>query len=311
MKLVLAVILLVSAAAAEKFFAEPTERCCVDYCYSTDTVRPQNLHYNTKTAYQFVRGGQSPSVPADCTPSKFWLLTRHGTRLPSSSKIEKLQGLPTYQAEILSNYAGGKKPAVGALCDADLQLLASWQLDNNITVSMDEYLTQQGWNDLKGLATHYKGLYPTLLGGSYSSDRFVFRHTNTQRTQASYRGFVDGLFGDGFHTSITPPIVPTVDTFLKVGYLRLLEIRNGLLNIFLRSLMNIAKPGQTRKTHWRNLAQSCTSSKMERFTTLWLTTCQLRPDIHPHSRLTELNGCLNSASTTCLGSFPNQARGVL
>lgn len=211
--------LIIALAALCVALVGAAPRCCTDYCYSTDVLRPQNIRMNTKTAYQLVRGGQSANIPAGCTPSKFWLLSRHGTRLPSTSKIEKLEGLPTYQAEIIKNYANGNQPAAGALCAADLALLTNWRWDTNISSTMDEYLVQQGWNDLKGIAQHYKAQYPGLLGGSYSADKFLFRHTNTQRTQASYQGFVDGLFGDNAHKDIPAPNVPAQDTLLRVSWL--------------------------------------------------------------------------------------------
>lgn len=154
------------------------------------------------------------TIPSGCTPSKFYLVSRHGTRLPSTSKTEKLMTLPTYQAEILKTYANGKQPAVGALCAADLALLTKWRWDSNITSSMDEYLTGQGWNDLKGMAQYYKSQYPTLLG-AYSADKYHFRHTDTQRTQASFQGFVDGLFGDGSHKNIPAEAIPAEDTLLR------------------------------------------------------------------------------------------------
>lgn len=191
--------------------------CCPEYCYSTDALRPQNIHMNTKTAYQLVRGRQAANVPSGCTPSKFWLLARHGTRLPSTSTIQKMEGLSKYQAEIINNYANGGQPENGGLCEGDLALLSNWRWDTNISSTMNQYLTLQGWNDLKWLAEHYKTQYPQLLGGSFSADKFHFRHTNTQRAEASYQGFVDGLFGDNAHKGIPAPLLPEQDTFLRVS----------------------------------------------------------------------------------------------
>lgn len=202
------------AAVEARSFESRDSTCCESYCYSTDADRPQYLRMNTKTAYQFAKGGEDVNVPAGCTPTKFWLIARHGTRLPSASKIEKLATLPTYQAEIIDNYANGKQPAVGALCDADLELLTNWRWDSNITTDKDEYLTVQGWNDLKGIAQHYKAQFPSLFG-EYSEDKFYFRHTATQRTQGSYRGFVEGLFGEGAHEWIPDTPIPDVDTLLR------------------------------------------------------------------------------------------------
>lgn len=185
------------------------------YCYTDDKLRPQYLHMNTKTAYQRAKGGENIAVPAGCTPSKFWLLNRHGTRLPNAKKIGKYETLPTYQAEIIQNYAKGNAPATGALCEGDLHLLKTWKWDANITEDKSEFLAGQGWNDLKGIGAYFKAQFPTLLGGSYSADKFLFRHTDTQRTRASYQAFVDGLWGDGAHKDLPQPPIPAVDTLLR------------------------------------------------------------------------------------------------
>ena len=190
-------------------------RAPTEYCYSTDTQREQYYRFNTKTAYQLIKGGGEGVVaPSGCSPSKFWLLSRHGTRLPGTSKIEKLETLPTYHAEILKNYENGKQPSVGGLCAADLELLKTWKWDSNITSEKDEWLTVQGWNDLQLLAKHYKSQYPTLFP-AYSSDKYVFRHTNTQRTEASYKAFVEGLFGEGAYQSLPAVTIPENDYLLR------------------------------------------------------------------------------------------------
>lgn len=191
--------------------------CCVDYCYSNDTIRPHNVHTATKTAYQLIRGRQRAKIPPGCTITKFWLLSRHGTRFPTSSQIQKMEGLYEYQEQILENYKNGTKPEKGSLCDGDLELLATWKWNTSIHSSMDEYLTEQGWNDLKGIAQHYKAQYPALLNRSYSAEKFLFRHTDTQRTQASYQAFLDGLFGDNAHRNITPLEIPKNDTLLMAS----------------------------------------------------------------------------------------------
>lgn len=188
--------------------------CCVDYCYAKDSQRPQNMRMNTKTAYQLIKDDDNITVPSGCTPSKFWLISRHGTRLPTPNHIPKMQKLTKFQSEILTNYANGNQPSVGALCEEDLELLQGWRWDNNITTDIGDYLTVQGWNDLKGMAEYYKGQYPSLVG-EYGADKFLFKHTNTQRTEASYKAFVDGLFGEGSHDRIPAPVVPAKETLLR------------------------------------------------------------------------------------------------
>lgn len=207
----LVVLLYISTIDAQKFFGG---RALSEYCYSTDTERPQYKRFNTKTAYQNARGGQPVEYPSGCTPTKFWLLSRHGTRLPSASKTEKLATLPTYHAEILENYANGKQPAVGALCDADLELLKTWKWDANITADKDEFLTVQGWNDLKGLGQFYSKQFPTLFTNDHS--KYFFRHTSTQRTEGSYRGFVDGVFGNkDYYVNLPEVVIPANDYLLR------------------------------------------------------------------------------------------------
>lgn len=181
-------------------------RADTDYCYSTDPSHPQYLHFNTKTPYQLAKGSENVVIPTGCTPSKFWILNRHGTRLPTANKIVNLQALPTHQAEIIANYANGGGPAIGGLCPEDLALLAGWRWDTNITAEKDGHLTVQGWNDLKGIAQYYKAQFPSLFG-AYSKDKYHFLMTDSQRTEASYRGFVDGLFGEGEYLNIPRPVI--------------------------------------------------------------------------------------------------------
>lgn len=134
----LGLCVIVSCVAAQEYVPYPS----TDYCYSEDVQRPQNVRMNTKTAYQLVKGGSTDlvNVPPGCTPSKFWILSRHGTRLPTAKHIEKMKKLPQFQSEILENNGKGK----GGLCVADVNLFRTWQLDSNITEDIGDWLTVQG-----------------------------------------------------------------------------------------------------------------------------------------------------------------------
>ena len=35
------------------------EECCEDYCYDTDSDKPQTSNFATKTAYQIIKGSDS------------------------------------------------------------------------------------------------------------------------------------------------------------------------------------------------------------------------------------------------------------
>lgn len=70
----------------------PAPRCCETYCYSQDSDRTQVKHFATKTAYEVIHGPSSSRehIVPNCRPSKFWLLSRHGTRLPGKKAISAL-----------------------------------------------------------------------------------------------------------------------------------------------------------------------------------------------------------------------------
>lgn len=199
---VLCLIFIIYCVCAHPQKSDPN--CCVAYCYAEDDLRPQNIRMSTKTAYQLVKGRDRVKTPSNCTATKFWLLSRHGTRLPSAKHIDHLRKLTEFQSEIIENYSKGRGPSVGALCEADLKLMEDWKWDSNITEDIGDYLTVQGWNDLKGLAHNYKATYPALFK-DYSAQDYIFQHSNTQRTEARYKAFVDGLFGNGAHERIPHP----------------------------------------------------------------------------------------------------------
>uniref|UniRef100_U5EX79 Multiple inositol polyphosphate phosphatase 1 n=1 Tax=Corethrella appendiculata TaxID=1370023 RepID=U5EX79_9DIPT len=200
--------------------AQQNNNCCEDYCYSTDSERSQTKNYATKTAYDIAKGSDSDSqrsaIVPGCQPVKFWLLARHGTRLPGANDIDNLRRLTNLRDDILENYRTRRtKPSQGALCDEDLELLQNWRWNNNVSVQYESYLTEQGWNDLKFLALHYRGLFPSVLQPIYDRSRFLFRHTNTERTEASYKAFVEGLFGDRAYENIQLPPIPPKDYLLR------------------------------------------------------------------------------------------------
>lgn len=103
---------------------EQRSECCEEYCYGSDSDRPQTTRFASKSVYQVVRGVDMsrhsviPSewwwsinkpasakfilinlncnyqlIPADCQPVKFWMMARHGTRLPSAKDMKTLKTL--------------------------------------------------------------------------------------------------------------------------------------------------------------------------------------------------------------------------
>ncbi|CAO1438543.1 unnamed protein product [Diamesa hyperborea] len=181
-----------------------------NYCFSTDTIKPQLAMFSTKTSYEVARGRSVHPAVSNCKPSKFWMLQRHGTRLPNENQIVKFPNIVPRREEIVRNYNAG----LTALCAADFQLINNWTFDSNITIERESLLTVAGWNVMQDLAQRYQTAFPTLLPFAYNRQQFLFRHTERQRSQGSIRAFADGLFGFNGFQGVTFETVPTIDTFL-------------------------------------------------------------------------------------------------
>lgn len=108
-------------------------------------------------------------------------------------------------------------PKCGAMCEDDLNLLKSWQLNQNITVDLADTLTVGGWDELKSLAIRLKRSFPHLMEKDYDQEQFFFQYTAKQRAAGSYEGFVEGLFGVGAHDYIQTPKPTNNDSLLRVS----------------------------------------------------------------------------------------------
>ncbi|KAG4068683.1 hypothetical protein HA402_002374 [Bradysia odoriphaga] len=182
------------------------------YCYSEDPIKPQIGMFGTKSTYETSRGRNIDPNVSTCTPSKFWLLSRHGTRLPSGSDLRRIfEHNERLHREILSNYDQGKT----SLCASDMELIRPWRFDPNITADVDQYLVVAGWNELQGLGQRYQAAFPTLLPSTYSRNDYFFRTTDRQRTLASLRAFADGLFGYNGYEQVQFEEVPQQDYLLR------------------------------------------------------------------------------------------------
>nr|XP_029723160.1 multiple inositol polyphosphate phosphatase 1-like [Aedes albopictus]XP_029723161.1 multiple inositol polyphosphate phosphatase 1-like [Aedes albopictus] len=205
--------------AAVQLAQAQNPRCCEDYCYSRDHDRSQAKRFATKTSYELIHGSSSSRehIVPNCIPSKLWLLSRHGTRLPGKKDIQVLpQALNNLRESILDNYDNRRTaPDIGRMCADDLDLLRSWRWDRNISVEYESFLTDQGWSDLKLLARREKDRFNEVFNWPYDKQRYLFRHTKSQRTEASFKAFVEGLFGDGAYNFINAEPEPTDDTLLK------------------------------------------------------------------------------------------------
>lgn len=46
------------------------------------------------------------------------------------------------------------------------------------------------------MAIHYQRIFPEILENVYDQQKYLFKYTSTQRTEASFKAFVEGLFGE-------------------------------------------------------------------------------------------------------------------
>ncbi|XP_017087639.2 multiple inositol polyphosphate phosphatase 1 isoform X1 [Drosophila bipectinata] len=187
-----------------------------DYCFSQDTSRPQTRQFSSKTAYQIVKGSdiERQYLVPKCEPKKMWIFHRHGTRLPKKSMIKKAPRLAELRDLIVKNYRVLKtKPDRDPLCQTDLIALQMWKWNSSITGDMEEYLTAQGYDDLRGTAKLYQRYYPNVLPKEYNDTYYQFRHTDTQRTTESFKAFAEGLFGTA--NSAHPVDIPKQDLLLR------------------------------------------------------------------------------------------------
>ncbi|KAH8286913.1 hypothetical protein KR018_009042 [Drosophila ironensis] len=187
-----------------------------DYCFSQDTSRPQTRQFSSKTAYQIVKGSdiERQYLVPGCEPKKMWIFHRHGTRLPKKSMINKASRLAELRDLIVKNYKVLRtKPDRDPLCQTDLIALQMWKWNSSITGDMEEYLTAQGYDDLRGTAKLYQRYYPTVLPKDYNDTYYQFRHTNTQRTTESFKAFAEGLFGTV--NAAHPVDIPKQDLLLR------------------------------------------------------------------------------------------------
>ncbi|XP_030380202.1 multiple inositol polyphosphate phosphatase 1 [Scaptodrosophila lebanonensis] len=170
-----------------------------DYCFGKDQERTQTRQFTSKTAYQIIKGtniDKQYQVPK-CEPIKMWIFHRHGTRLPTPSTIEAAPRLEELRDLIVKNYRVLRtQPDTNALCKEDQFGIQMWRWNSSITVDIEEHLTRQGYEDLRGTAKLYQRYYPQVLTKNYNDTYYLFRHTDTQRTTESFKAFAEGLFGE-------------------------------------------------------------------------------------------------------------------
>lgn len=168
--------------------------------------------FSTISTYETNRGRHIDPTVSSCAPSKFWFLSRHGTRLPSVPDLNRILQLnEKLHIGILRNYDAGKS----TLCAADMALIRNWRWDPNITIEFEQHLTNAGWNEFQGLAERFQAAFPEILPSTYSSQDYLFRTTGLPRTVSSLFAFADGLFGFNGHQQVEFAEITLPDVLLR------------------------------------------------------------------------------------------------
>ncbi len=69
------------------------------------------------------------------------------------------------------------------------------------------------------MAKNYQSVFPNVLDNIYTPEKYRFRHTHSQRTEASYKAFVEGLFREGASDHIQVPPKTEPDLLLRVKFI--------------------------------------------------------------------------------------------
>lgn len=179
------------------------------YCHSTDPIQPQIAQFTSRTAYDVARGESINPNVSTCNPSKIFMITRHGARLPTADDISLMQQrVDELRSEILTNYNNGRT----SICAADIELIRNWSFDSEIITERALDLVDAGWNEMIELAQRYQSAFPSIFSSPYSPNDYFFRPTNTHRTQQSLRAFAMGLFGE--HENVQFEDAPEQDVVL-------------------------------------------------------------------------------------------------
>ena len=68
---------------------------------------------------------------------------------------------------------------------------------------------------MNNIGRRYQQRFPIVLNSTYSRERYLFRHADTQRSLASISAFAGGLFGDNGWLDVVFEPIPENDTFLR------------------------------------------------------------------------------------------------
>lgn len=182
---------------------------CNEIC--DDNLNSHQNYLGTKTPYRFVGNNTFGRIDyPGCSPSKIWMIIRHGTRNPSHSFIENMNTrLPEIKDLILKYNTISSE----FLHNSDLIALQKWQV--KLAKKDSKKLTHEGQNEMIDIAERMQSRFPSLFSNIYSSTSYMFKYTDSQRTQKSAYYFTVGLFGKSTAKSVSYPEPSKRDPILR------------------------------------------------------------------------------------------------
>lgn len=148
-----------------------------------------------------------------CPPRKLFLLSRHGTTLPIASEIERMLGLhERLKARVLQNYDAGRTQ----LCRSDIENIREWIISPDIQPERSFELTQQGWNEFRGLGNRWSEAFPAVLPRTYSPSQFLFRGYSSNTSVAGLQAFAEGIFGEWENVEFAAGSEPDIMLMVKL-----------------------------------------------------------------------------------------------
>lgn len=186
------------------------------FCYMTDPIRSMTNMHATSTSYEAIRRFNFTTVnpyTSTCTPTKFWYLGRYAGRFPHPDLMEDMIDFAesSIQDDIINNYNSGRT----TLCRQDFDAIRDWNIEANFNLQNASLITEAGVLAMQNIARRFQQVFPDILTETYSPNRFHFRHTETDRTNASIRAFAAGLFGQTGAQNVVYEEVPDRDWLLR------------------------------------------------------------------------------------------------
>ncbi|EZA54625.1 Multiple inositol polyphosphate phosphatase [Ooceraea biroi] len=165
-----------------------------------------------KTPYSKVYNGTINHINLpNCKPLQIWLLCRHGTRFPKTTKILEMLNMTRFRDLIVNNHEIDHR---GQLCRRNLRALKRWRSFPELDATKGKHLSLQGRKDLSSLGNRLRRKFPELFVEDVP-EKYKFRSTNTPRTIDSMMFFVKGSFKDTFSVKLEVGSASN-DTLLKI-----------------------------------------------------------------------------------------------